>query len=415
MTLFNLRGNAPTHNHSSLNFSSDDSPGDMKIGRHPTATLRLGALLVVGLFLGSPAFAQTGASVSTEEEVPVLSFESPDAVPADSVPTGSLPSQGIEGDPLPTQVPSEAERQAQNPPAPTSSRTQVPPASASPVDAPPVEVSLGLEEAVRAYEESGAAPPILTQGLSRRVPYGHEKPTLRCNQLISCLIMLQPGETVRHTVAGDPKNWNISLASMGPGGVTPLVVVKPVFPLSDLRTNLFVMTDKRIYEVALEAEGIRDRRPVGDPSRLNVLEFYYPDEMVRTWHREANAERQAAEAAALRATTGEALDLSPRIALSDMNHSYKWKKDKRFPWEPAAVFDDGRHVYITLEDGARYDASATLFARGLDGSNVMLEYAVRGGRIITDRVFREAVFIYSEPSRRKKLKKYELVIENTSR
>jgi type IV secretory pathway VirB9-like protein len=98
-----------------------------------------------------------------------------------------------------------------------------------------------------------------------------------------------------------------------------------------------------------------------------------------------------------------------------MNHSYKWKKDKRFPWEPAAVFDDGRHVYITLEDGAQYDASATLFARGLDGSNVMLEYAVRGGRIITDRVFREAVFIYSEPSRRKKPKKYELVIENTSR
>ncbi|MCS3751363.1 type IV secretory pathway VirB9-like protein [Salinibacter ruber] len=276
-------------------------------------------------------------------------------------------------------------------------------------------MSMGMEEAVRAYEESGAAPPILTQGLSRRVPYGHEKPTLRCNQLISCLIMLQPGEMVRHTVAGDPKNWNISLASMGPGGVTPLVVVKPVFPLSDLRTNLFVMTDKRIYEVALEAEGIRDRRPVGDPSRLNVLEFYYPDEMVRTWHRDARAERQAAEAAALRATTGEALDLSPRISLADMNHSYKWKKDKRFPWEPAGVFDDGRHVYITLEEGAQYDASATLFARGLDGSNVMLEYAVRGGRIITDRVFREAVFIYSEPSRRKKPKKYELVIENTSR
>jgi type IV secretion system protein VirB9 len=272
-----------------------------------------------------------------------------------------------------------------------------------------------MEEAVRAYEESGAAPPILTQGLSRRVPYGHEKPTLRCNQLISCLIMLQPGEMVRHTVAGDPKNWNISLASMGPGGLTPLVVVKPVFPLSDLRTNLFVMTDKRIYEVALEAEGIRDRRPVGDPSRLNVLEFYYPDEMVRTWHREANAERKAQETAALRATTGDVVDLSPRIALSDMNHSYKWKKDKRFPWEPAAVFDDGRHVYITLEKGAQYDASATLFARGLDGSNVMLEYAVRGGRIITDRVFREAVFIYSEPSRRKKPKKYELVIENTSR
>jgi type IV secretory pathway VirB9-like protein len=370
---------------------------------------------VVGLFLGSPAFAQTGASVSTEEEVPVLSFESPDAVPADSVPTGSLPPRGIEVDPLPTKVPSEADRPTDNPPAPTSHRAQAPPTSASSVDIPPVEVPSGLEEAVRAYEESGAAPPILTQGLSRRVPYGHEKPTLRCNQLISCLIMLQPGETVRHTVAGDPKNWNISLASMGPGGVTPLVVVKPVFPLSDLRTNLFVMTDKRIYEVALEAEGIRDRRPVGDPSRLNVLEFYYPDEMVRTWHREARAERQAAEAAALRATTGEALDLSPRIALSDMNHSYKWKKDKRFPWEPAAVFDDGRHVYITLEEGAQYDASATLFARGLDGSNVMLEYAVRGGRIITDRVFREAVFIYSEPSRRKKPKKYELVIENTSR
>ena len=410
MTLHFACSSAPIHNLSSSNISA----GDKRTGRHPLTAYLLGAILVGGL-LGSPALAQTSASASTEEEVPVLSFEAPDAIRVDSVPTGSLPQQGIETHPLSEQVSVEADRPTDNTPAPTSSPALAPPASASPVDALPVEVSSGLEEAVRAYEESGAAPPILTQGLSRRVPYGHEKPTLRCNQLISCLIMLQPGETVRHTVAGDPKNWNISLASVGPGGVTPLVVVKPVFPLSDLRTNLFVMTDKRIYEVALEAEGIRDRRPVGDPSRLNVLEFYYPDEMVRTWHREANAERQAAEAAALRATTGEALDLSPRIALTDMNHSYKWKKDKRFPWEPAAVFDDGRHVYITLEDAAQYDASATLFARGLDGSNVMLEYAVRGGRIITDRVFREAVFIYSEPSRRKKPKKYELVIENTSR
>lgn len=272
-----------------------------------------------------------------------------------------------------------------------------------------------IEEAVRAYQEDRARPPVIAQGLSRRVPYGHRKPSLKCNQLITCLVLLQPGEAVRHTVAGDPENWAINLASTGPGGITPVVVVKPVFPLADLRTNLFVMTDRRVYEVMLEAEKKAERTPVGDPSRLNILEFYYPDEMVQRWQVQETRRADEQARVARASTVQNPIDLTPRIPLSAMHHGYEWKRDKRFPWEPVDVFDDGAHVYITLGPDARHEARAALFLRGLDGSNTMMEYTVRAGKIITDRVFEEAVFIYSEPGRRKKPKQYRLVIKNTRR
>jgi hypothetical protein len=63
----------------------------------------------------------------------------------------------------------------------------------------------------------------------------------------------------------------------------------------------------------------------------------------------------------------------------------------------------------------RHKAGAVLFVKGLNGENTLLEYAVRDGRIITDRVFREAQFIYAEPSKRKKPKRYVLTIKNRDR
>lgn len=269
-------------------------------------------------------------------------------------------------------------------------------------------------QAVREGRQNGGRYPVVAQGLSQRVPFGYRKPTLYCQPLRSSLIRLEPGETVWAAIPADPVSWSVQLSQSGPGGVTPIVVVKPLTEAA-IVTNLFISTDRRIYEVLLQSGSPDAARHLASTTRSSILEFYYPDDIIRTV--EATAVREAQRTAASRAyaTTSAPTPLTGDIPLDRMRFTYTWKKDKRFPWAPVSVFDDGAHVYIVLPENARHEAGAVLFVRGLNGENTMLEYAVREGRIVTDRVFREAQFIYAEPSRRKKPKKVVLTITNTAR
>lgn len=257
-----------------------------------------------------------------------------------------------------------------------------------------------LSGAIEQYQ-SGQSPPRIEVGNRARYPFGHAKPVLACQPLRVSLIRLQPGEEVLTTISGDTESWAIHLASSGPGGRTPIVVVKPLTDRVQ-KTNLFITTDRRVYEVGLESKG---QHAPDEPLASSILEFYYPDDLVRKW---AEARRPPV------ATTSSVLDLSPKISLGDMNFTYTWKREKRFPWAPESVFDDRAHVYIKLPPEAEHGPAAALFVTGPDGRNIVLNYTVRGGMIITDRVFQEAHFVVSEPSGRKgKSKEYRLEISKT--
>jgi type IV secretory pathway VirB9-like protein len=262
-----------------------------------------------------------------------------------------------------------------------------------PLDPAPLNLPGGGEDderLARSFRDTGVAP-ALERDHAALVPYGHGRTVVRCAPLRACALELEPGEAVLNTASGDSERWLVQIAAAGPGGKTPLVVVKPTS--CDLSTNLLVATDRRLYEVALEAAPCHDAdRPDGSRSGAfnptlayrGLTRFYYPDDLVRRWAEAA--ERQAA------ASDGDPLPLAA-AQLASLHFTYSWDRERRFPWTPAEVFDDGRRTVIVLPAGARYEETPALFLVGEHGALSLLNYHVEHGIYITDRVLDHAVLV----------------------
>jgi type IV secretion system protein TrbG len=216
---------------------------------------------------------------------------------------------------------------------------------------------------------------VVHEGSVITFPYGHSQPTVTCARLRACVIELQPGETVLSRIAGDLTRWEIVPAAAGPGGRTTLVVVKPKD--CDLTTNLVLATDRRIYDLTLDAPpcphtpGESATNP--EDAYTRRVTFYYPDQTVAQWLRPAPP-RVPADVAAL-------------------DFDYRVYRDKHFPWQPAQVFDDGAHVYIKLPEAAEHREAPALFVVAEDGSRTLLNYSVIGDTYVTDRLFHRAVLV----------------------
>jgi P-type conjugative transfer protein TrbG len=244
------------------------------------------------------------------------------------------------------------------------------------------------EALAREYRETGRARPVESDRAAL-LPYGHGHAAIRCAPLRACAVELEPGELVLSTASGDSERWLVEVAATGPGGKTPLLVVKPTG--CDLTTNLVVSTDRRLYEVGLEAppcsEADAGKSGAYNPrlSYVGITRFYYPDAVVRRWASEEEAARKdAAE------RSGATLPLAAsRIAA--LNFNYSWDRDRRFPWAPAQVFDDGSHTYIVLPAGARTEEKPALFLIEPKGGLALLNYHVQNGTYVTDRVIDHAV------------------------
>jgi type IV secretion system protein VirB9 len=206
-----------------------------------------------------------------------------------------------------------------------------------------------------------------------------------CARLRACVIELEPGEIVLSRIAGDLTRWEITPAGAGPDGRTTLVVVKPKD--CDLTTNLVLATDRRIYDLTLDSPPCR-RTPgqsetnPQDPYARHVR-FYYPDQTVAQWSRPA----------------------PPRIDadVAELNFNYDVRRDKRFPWRPAQVFDDGAHVYIKLPAAARHNEAPALFLIAEDGSRTLLNYSLIGDTYVTDRLFKQAVLVVGVDGKERKV------------
>jgi type IV secretion system protein VirB9 len=290
-----------------------------------------------------------------------------------------------------------------DPPTPTEA---VPIAGAAgPVIVRGGEAAEPIVNAVEEYRRTGEARTI-QQSAYVAYPYGHSQPTLTCVPLRACVIELEAGEVVLGLVAGDTERWIIGQAFAGQGGDTPLVVVKPTD--FDLTTNLLVSTDRRIYELTLDAPPSRTRsRGSQNPQEVYTrrIRFYYPDDMIRTFEAEAAASAEAARVAveAQARIDRTAIPMGEAFRLENLNFDYDVRRSGGFPFEVEQVFDDGAHTYIKLPESAAHEAAPVLFV--LDGGErALLNYAVREAGegslyYITDRVFEHGVLVVG---RRKK-------------
>jgi type IV secretory pathway VirB9-like protein len=287
----------------------------------------------------------------------------------------------------------------------------------------PLTPTDAIAVAVREYRAGGRAR-VVTVGNAVLYPFGHGQAALACTVLRVCVVELEQGETIIDApLAGDQARWIVQTARTGPGGTTPLVVVKPT--QCDITTNLVVPTDRRIYDVLLASPPCGARGTVA-AGRLTArhARFYYPDDLPGDlWPGVDEADGPRAEVATWQTASYRAGGGSPElrlvgagafarrgVAVRTFNRDYRVKRERRgpfglfgtkrldFPWVPEAIADDGRHVYVALPMEARAHAAPVLYALEDDGSRTMINYSVRndprgGDTFVTDRVFRRGLFV----------------------
>jgi len=219
------------------------------------------------------------------------------------------------------------------------------------------------------------APVMPETGASQVYPYseGSLYPVYATPGRISDIV-LEPGESlVGHgaVAAGDTARWIIGDTISGAGATQRVhVMVKPTRP--DLATNLIINTDRRTYHLELRATAA---------AYLSSVSWRYP----------------AGQLVALSGPSPSGAGPSvtpPAAAASDavdrLNFGYTIR-GRPVAWRPVRVFDDGAQVFIEFPRAIDHDALPPLFVRGPDGKGLeLVNYRVRGGRIIVDRLFEAA-------------------------
>jgi type IV secretion system protein VirB9 len=231
-----------------------------------------------------------------------------------------------------------------------------------------------ITAATKEYQTSGVARTVV-QGNFVTFPFGHSQPTLTCTVLRACVIELQSGEIVLSRIAGDTERWEITPAAAGSDGKTVLIVVKPRD--CDITTNVVLATDRRLYDLTLDSPPCKVRSTNPQQPYIRHVRFYYPDATVAEWARPA---------------APEPVRIAPDVLT--LNFAYEVKKDRKFPWVPAQVFDDGARVYIKIPEEARHAEVPVLFVLDGDGGKTLMNYAIVGGdTYVTDRLFDRAVLL----------------------
>ena len=249
-----------------------------------------------------------------------------------------------------------------------------------------------------------------TVGSLRSYRFGRSDPVLTCTVLRACVIELEKAEAlVDDPIAGDQARWIISTAKTGQSGISTLVIVKP--KACDVSTNLVLSTDRRIYDIDLDSPPCSDRDTNPKRAYTRHIRFTYPNEPDTAVSAQANVPTREVPATSQLAdsssTAGEAsTDFSTKyrvVTESRGPFGLFGKKHPRFPWRPAAISDDGAHVYVSLPEISRKYASPVLYALEDDGSRAIVNYVVRDTLIVTDRVFRRGVLVIPNGKREETL------------
>ncbi len=269
------------------------------------------------------------------------------------------------------------------------------------------------------YAEDGdfEATQVIFEGTVERFPYGHRQATLICAPLRICSIVLEDGEIVLDVLSGDTQHWQTFELTTGPGGSTPVVGVRPMVDFEfaetcDKSTNLVITTDRRVYDIQLELPPC-SQSEASDPNPHRPyhrrLSFYYPDDLVRSWHTRAELRALQEQMLAEQQASAPPTLLAPTSGVESLNWDYRVRSGRRnlleprFPWRPQAVFDDGERTYIRLPPEAR-DLPAVFEVTGGEDAVVNFTPAADDpSLLILPRVAEHLVLVLPRGKRRARL------------
>ena len=237
-----------------------------------------------------------------------------------------------------------------------------------------------MNRAMEQFVESGNAPVVRDKRRGFvRFPYGQSYPLLYCKPLRVCDLQLQPGESVLDVALGDTEFWHAQKMESGPAGArAPHVIFKPVE--EEISTNAVITTDRRTYHVGLVS--VDD--PDGRRSYFRHAGFYYPSETVTAW----TSAKQRQEQARLAEEEAARAPVEPGVP-PELYFGYEISGDT-VPWRPEKVFDDGTRVYIKMPTAMHVTEAPGLWVIDEHGQQNLVNYRIRDGHYIVDKVFSKA-------------------------
>ncbi len=278
--------------------------------------------------------------------------------------------------------------------APVSAQAPQPPSrSTSTAVSTPVSEDAAVIAATREYQRSGRARTVQV-GAYLVYPFGKTQPRLTCVVLRACSIQLEEGErppggaSEFKPYTGDQERWFVGTTA-GPRNST-LVVVQPTD--CNLTTNLTIPSDRRLYQLTLDSPPCAARDTSAQNPDLpydRLVRFYYPDDLLQRLAADEEVHAQEARAAEAREVPVAAAPFDP----ASLDFGYFMCRDRAYPWRPDQIFADGEHTYIKLPESALHGEVPVLFEVGPDGELVLINYAVRGGFYVVDRVLRRGVLV----------------------
>lgn len=177
---------------------------------------------------------------------------------------------------------------------------------------------------------------------------------LYANPAFVTAILLEPGEQLAEAAAGDTSRWMVTQAnSQSEGAQRTIVLLRP--NASGLRTNLVLITDRRVYLIEASSQAGR----------------IYSAEMA--WTYPATSAAAPLQSAAL-------------------NAGYRMRtiSGRRPSWTPTRVVDDGARTWIEFAPEVRAGDLPPIFVLGAEGPELVNYRTIEGEggpRYVVDRVF----------------------------
>jgi len=216
------------------------------------------------------------------------------------------------------------------------------------------------------------------------VIFGQSIPKIGCAYLRVCSVELEPGEVVNKVNAGDPVRWDISPSIVGENeNKTVHVIIKPKSDEPGLFTNVKIATNRRMYDLDIfSVTGEKFVRRIG---------FVYPENDQRAWE----AQRLAM------AKENSTVTAQPALTVDKLNFNYSIEGN--YKHRPVRVFDDSDKTYVQMGADFKTQEAPVFILIGADGKEQLVNYRLKNGYYLIDKIFSKAALIIGVGSDQQKV------------
>lgn len=229
-------------------------------------------------------------------------------------------------------------------------------------------------------------PAMKAEGFETFVYNVSRAPLLKTTPFEETVISLEPGEKFTQVSSGDPSRWSYTVAVSGSGASEQQhILVKPA--QADIRTNLVITTDRRLYTLRLGS------LTGGKPTHR--VQFEYPDRPAKNKSTDLSPDDFA--------PPGDVLNFLP---FHRLHFNYKISQHWFAPapvWKPLRVFDDETHTYIEFPPSIVHGDLPAFFVLDDSGHPLLANYRSRPPYFVVDTLFKRAVLVMNVGRRQSKI------------